>query len=123
RVTACSPAAPKFRPVAHSRRLAPLATVPSRSTIAVARAEAPFLQRHSPARSRVFGSRAPHPSPYGKQKHILRAIAAKEPLQALLAFEATRWPSCRGRAKEKMLRAILGFRVEPCCLRIALHTK
>src|SRR5882724_6314543 len=92
-------AAPKGLPAAHSPQPAPRATAPDRSALGVEAVTATSRRQHSPAMTRATVSPARCPSPRGIEKHIPTATAAKGPLQAPLAFEATPRPSSYDRAK------------------------
>src|SRR5579871_66195 len=102
----CSVVAQTIPPAVRSPRLAPQAIERDRPTPPPARAMAQFHPRRSPATKRAIASLAPRQSRYGREKHIPRATAAKEPTPAPLAFEATRLPSSRDRARAKALLAI-----------------
>src|SRR5256885_11542634 len=91
--------APKGLPAAHSPQPAPLATAPDWSALAVEGVTATSRRQHSPAMTRATSSRARCPAPRGIEKHIPTATAAKGPLQAPLAFEATPRPSSCDRAR------------------------
>src|SRR5438876_7860418 len=98
-------AAPKGLPAAHSPQPAPRATAPDRSALVVEPVAATSRRQHSPAMKRATFSRVRCPAPRGIEKHIPTATAAKGPLQAPLAFEATPRPSSCDRAKAPVLPA------------------
>src|SRR5256885_3288490 len=98
-------AAPKGLPAAHSPQPAPRATAPDRSALVVEPVAAMSRRQHSPAMTRATLSRVRCLSPRGIEKHIPTATAAKGPLQAPLAFEATLPPSSCDRARAPVHRA------------------
>src|SRR5258706_2610900 len=77
---------------------------------------------HLPATTHAVVSRARDPSPHGREKHIPRATAAKEPLQPALASEATHPPSSFGQATVPARPAACRSRIVAASRRNATRT-